>query len=110
MMKFNEAMVLVFVSVSSVTRSIVKGFASEPWMYYLGAMIDLVDQYGHSIVKSFMSCCVPGDELAKVLAFLSCIESLIPVIVTQLYASVWKVKCFQIKTVNYRVSSFRHFS
>ena len=71
LLKFNEAWVMIFVFSTSILRHIVKGLASEPWMYYLGAMLDLIEHYGMSIVKSMLSCCVPKEELGKVYAALS---------------------------------------
>ena len=35
-LKVNEAWVMAFCFSNLIARHIVKGFASEPWMYYLG--------------------------------------------------------------------------
>jgi hypothetical protein len=36
LLKVNEAWIMIFCFVSLIARHVVKGFASEPWMYYLG--------------------------------------------------------------------------
>ena len=36
LLKVNEAWIMIYCFVSLIARHIVKGFASEPWMYYLG--------------------------------------------------------------------------
>ena len=38
-LKVNEAWVMAFCFSNLIARHIVKGFASEPWMYYLGKYI-----------------------------------------------------------------------
>ena len=82
-------MTAVFASTS--IRCLVKGLASEPWMYYMGAMMDLLGSYAMSIVMSMISCCVPADDLGKVMAGKTFIECIVPLGIVQLYASVWKV-------------------
>ena len=36
LLKVNEAWIMIYCFVSLIIRHVVKGFASEPWMYYLG--------------------------------------------------------------------------
>ena len=90
-MKVNEAWIMTMVFTSTVLRHFVKGLASEPWIYYLGAFIDLVGSYFHSIVRSMLSCCVSPAELGKVFALLSAFESSIPIPIAQGYTSLFKV-------------------
>ena len=87
-------MTAVFASTS--IRCLVKGLASEPWMYYMGAMMDLLGSYAMSIVMSMISCCVPADDLGKVMAGKTFIECIVPLGIVQLYASVWKVSQYLI--------------
>ena len=82
---------MTIVYASTTIRHLVKGLASDPWMYYLGAMIDIVGSYGHSITRSMLSCCVAPEELGKVLALLSALDSLIPIGVSQGYSELFKV-------------------
>ena len=89
--QFNEAWLMTAVFASTSLRTLVKGLASEPWMYYAGAIIDLLGAYAMSIVRSMMSCCVPPDDLGKVLAGTTFIECIVPLGIVQVYASVWKV-------------------
>ncbi len=90
LLRINEAWVMTLVFASTVARHLIKGLASEPWMYYLGAMIDIIGSYAMSINRSMLSCCVAPDELGKVYALLSALDSLIPIGVSQGYTYVFK--------------------
>ena len=83
---------MTVVSASITVRHVVKGFAVEPWMYYLGAMVDIIGPYAMSIVRSMMSCCVAPNELGKVYALLSAFDSLVPIGVAQGYSILFKVR------------------
>ena len=93
------------VSASITVRHVVKGFAVEPWMYYLGAMVDIIGPYAMSIVRSMMSCCVAPNELGKVYALLSAFDSLVPIGVAQGYSILFKVRLL-IHTVMLKSISF----
>ena len=45
LLKVNEAWIMIYCFVSLIIRHVVKGFASEPWMYYLG-------KYNLALIKS----------------------------------------------------------
>ena len=72
-------------------RHLVQALATEPWMYYLGACFDFLGSYNGSLIRSIISTCVPKYELGKATALLASMESGLPTIITQIYASVWKV-------------------
>ena len=59
-------------------------------MMYLGSGVDLLGSYAFSAARSATSKCVEMHELGKVFALLYSIESLIPMAMTQIYASLWK--------------------
>ena len=73
-----------------IARHVIKGFAYQPWMLYLGSAVDLMGRYSFSAARSQTSKCVEMHELGKVFALLYSIESLVPMAMTQIYASLWK--------------------
>lgn len=90
-LNINEALVMVVIYASVVARHVIKGFATEPWLYYLGAMVDLIGSYASNINRSMMSTCIPPNELGKVFSVLTAIDNLLPIGVTQIYSYLFKV-------------------
>ena len=73
-----------------IARHVIKGLAYVPWLMYLGSGVDLLGRYAFSAARSATSKCVEMHELGKVFALLYSIESLVPMAMTQVYASLWK--------------------
>ena len=88
---------------------IIKGFAVQSWMMYLGSGVDLMAQYSFSAMRSIATKvstehysifstfsrvvyfqCVEMDEVGKMLSLIYSVESIIPMFMTQIYASLWK--------------------
>jgi len=90
LLKVNEAWIMTLCFVNLFVRHIVKGFASEPWMYYLGALIDTFGSYASSIMRSMLSCCVAPDELGKIYALLSAFDNLLPLGITEAYSLIFE--------------------
>ena len=57
---------------------------------YLGSGIDLMGGYAFSACRSLISKCVESDELGKIFALVSSVESLVPIIIQQVE---YKIKC-----------------
>ena len=89
--KLNEAWVMTILYSTISTRHIVKAFATEPWMYYLGSFIDCVGFYTMYIRSSMLSTIVAKDELGKVMAFTSAWDSILPIGISALYSEVFDV-------------------
>merc|ERR1712039_366505 len=45
--------------------------------------------YSFSAIRSLATKCVEGDEVGKMLALIYSVESIIPMFMTQVYASLW---------------------
>ena len=73
-----------------IAKDVVKGFAESPWMFYVGSSINPMGYYCFSACRSIASKCVESHELGKVFALLSAAESLVPIGMSQAYASIWK--------------------
>lgn len=89
-LNIKDTNIIPFIIVTIITRHIIKGLAFDSWMMYLGSAVDLMGSYAFSAARSATSKCVELHELGKVFALLYSIESLIPIFMTQIYASLWK--------------------
>ena len=89
-LSIRDSLLIPFLLCTIVGRDFVKGFAEEPWMFYFGSVINIMGGYGFSACRSIISKCVEDHELGKVFALLSSAESLIPIGMSQAYASIWK--------------------
>ena len=72
-----------------ISRDLIKAFAQKVWMYYLGSVVYVACGYIFPCARSILSVCVEPEELGKVFALLAAVEALIPLGMTQVYASVW---------------------
>ena len=50
--------------------------------------------YFMSITRGLISVCVPIEDLGKIFAFISTLDGLSPMVMSQIYASIWKVGNF----------------
>merc|ERR1719239_1070898 len=73
-----------------IARHVIKGLAYQPYLLYVASAVDLMGGYAFSAARSAVSKCVEMDELGKVFALLYSVESLVPIMMTQAYASLWK--------------------
>jgi len=85
-----DANIIPFIIFTVFLRHMIKGFAVQSWMMYLGSAVDLLASYSFSAIRSIVTKCVETDEIGKMLALTYSVESLIPIFMTQIYASIWK--------------------
>ncbi|XP_059080926.1 proton-coupled folate transporter-like isoform X1 [Tigriopus californicus] len=86
----SETLSIIIMVVTTMIRHIVQGLATQEWLFYLGALIDLMDFYPLAVTRALISSCAPKHELGKVLALNSSLEGLVPLIISQIYASIWQ--------------------
>ena len=89
-LQIRDSLLIPFLLSTVVIRDFMKGFADQPWMYYTGSAINIMGGYAFAASRSIISKCVEDHELGKVFALLSSAESLIPIGMSQAYASLWK--------------------
>lgn len=72
------------------------------------AIVDLMGSYSSSLIRAMVTCCVPLSEFGKVYSVVSALDNLLPLGLSQMYASLWKVsekfeiyrkKIFQLKHI-----------
>ena len=98
----------------AIGRHFIQGIATEPWMFYMGPIVDMIGGYSNSVARALISKCVGLNDLGKVLAMISSMEALIPIGVTQLYVWIWTVsvlrKCvLQLSEICYYSFFILHF-
>jgi hypothetical protein len=59
---------------------------------FSAACVDLVGSYSMSLIRAMLTCCVPLSEFGKIFSVLSALDNLLPIGLTQAYATVWKVR------------------
>ena len=91
MLGISVSKVLVFLFTSFLARFLIKAFAVDPWMYYLGGLVDIISTYSFSILKAMTVLCVSPNELGKINAVLAALEGLLPVLGVYGYTSLWNV-------------------
>ena len=88
-LQIRDSLLIPFLLTTIIARSFVNAFAEQSWMYYFGTAIMIMGGYSFSVARSIVSNCVEPDELGKVFALLSSMESLLPIGMSQVYASLW---------------------
>ena len=56
-----------------------------------GAIIDVLGSYTDPVIRAMIATCVPQEELGKVYALIATAECIVPLGVSQAYASLFKV-------------------
>ena len=90
MLQIRDSVIIPITLTTIIARDFIKGFAVYPWMYYLGSAINVLGGYSFSASRSIISKCVENDELGKVFALLSSMESVVPIGMSQAYATIWE--------------------
>ena len=66
-----------------------------------GAIIDVLGAYTDPVIRAMIATCVPQEELGKVYALIATAECIVPLIVSQAYATVFKVMDFPVTKKTY---------
>jgi len=90
-LQIRDAVIIPFLVFGIVARDVLKAFAKESWMYYVATVISTMGGYSFSASRSIISQCVESHEIGKIFALLSSLESLVPLGMSQAYASLWRV-------------------
>ena len=87
---FTDTSIIPVLIVTIIARHVIKGLAYAPWLMYVASAVDLMGGYSFAAARSSVSKCVEMHELGKVFALLYSVESIVPIAMTQVYASLWK--------------------
>ena len=61
------------------------------YFLYQGTLIDTLGMYVLSLSRGLISVCVPIEDLGKIFAVMSTLDGLNPIIMSQVYTSIWQV-------------------
>ena len=56
------------------------------------AVVDMAGSYTFSLVRAMLTCCVPLNEFGKIYSVIAALDNLLPIGLTQAYATVWQVR------------------
>ena len=76
--------------------TIVTTWCSLSCYIHLGTIIDTLGMYSLSLCRGFISVCVPIGDIGKLLAFVSTLDGLSPIIMSQFYTFIWQVNSFEL--------------
>lgn len=88
-LQIKDSLIIPILLSTVIARDFVKGFAETSWLYYFGSAINVMGGYCFAACRSIVSKCVESHELGKVFALLAALESLVPIGMSQAYASIW---------------------
>ena len=90
MLNAKDSIVAILLLTSGMVRNIIKGSASEGWMYYLAALVDMVGNYSAAVIRAMLTNCISVSEFGKIYSIIAALENLLPIGLSQVSASVWK--------------------
>ena len=85
----NDNFIIMLSCISQMGASFVRGMATETWIFYISPIVD----FGTSIVwpamRAQITRCVEPHEVGKIFAMLGSVESVIPIIGTNVYTRLY---------------------
>ena len=89
-LQIRDSLIIPLLLGTIIAKDFIKSFADVPWMYTFASAVGIMQGYTFSAARSIISKCVEENELGKVFALLASSESLVPIAMSQAYASLWK--------------------
>ncbi|CAH1967114.1 unnamed protein product [Acanthoscelides obtectus] len=89
LLKVDDAIVGIYSSMSKILSSFVYGFAKTPLVFYLGAIVEILNGTSFIAMRSIASKLVPTDELGKVNSLFGACESLMPLVYGPMYSATY---------------------
>ena len=89
-LQIRDSVIIPVLLGSIIVKDFIKLFADVPWMYTSASVFGIMQSYTFAAARSIISKCVEENELGKVFALISSSEALVPIGMSQAYASLWK--------------------
>ncbi|XP_063905080.1 probable peptidoglycan muropeptide transporter SLC46 [Zophobas morio] len=89
-LKIDDAALGFLSSASRIVASVVYAFAPNAWVFYAGALIEILNGTTFIAMRSIISKLVPPDELGKINSLFGLSEALVPIVYGPLYSIVYK--------------------
>eukprot|EP00090_Calanus_glacialis_P013647 TRINITY_DN22303_c0_g1_i1.p1 TRINITY_DN22303_c0_g1~~TRINITY_DN22303_c0_g1_i1.p1 ORF type:complete len:512 (+),score=57.94 TRINITY_DN22303_c0_g1_i1:1-1536(+) len=87
--KVNDNFIIILSCISQMGGAFVRGMATEPWIFYLSTIVDFGTSIVSPPIRAQITHCVEPHELGKIFAMLASVESLIPIIGTNMYTRIY---------------------
>jgi hypothetical protein len=87
--KVNDNFIIILSCISQMGGAFVRGMSKEPWMFYLSTIVDFGTSIVSPPIRSQITHCVELHELGKIFAMLASVESLIPILGTNMYTRIY---------------------
>ncbi|KAJ8968885.1 hypothetical protein NQ314_002056, partial [Rhamnusium bicolor] len=84
-LKIDDAIIGIYSSMSKILSSFVYGFAKTSLVFYLGAIVEILNGTSFIAMRSIASKLVPTEELGKVNSLFGACEALMPLV----YGPIW---------------------
>ena len=88
--RLSDPMIAVIASASLVLDGVTKSVAQVPADLYLAIVVSLFKSIGSPMCRSVMASMVANDEVGKLFALITSLESLTPLIASPLYSRLYK--------------------
>ncbi|CAG9856338.1 unnamed protein product [Phyllotreta striolata] len=88
-LKFDDAIIGIYSSMSKILSSFVYGFATTSLVFYLGAIVEILNGTSFIAMRSIASKLVPTDELGKVNSLFGVCEALMPLLYGPMYNATY---------------------
>uniref|UniRef100_A0A8D8WW50 Proton-coupled folate transporter n=1 Tax=Cacopsylla melanoneura TaxID=428564 RepID=A0A8D8WW50_9HEMI len=90
LLQIDDALIGVISCMSKILAGFVYAFAATPFVFYLGAIVDIVNGTSFIAMRSIISKMVPPDELGKINSLFGVCEALDPLIYGPMYSAVYR--------------------
>ncbi|KAJ3641051.1 hypothetical protein Zmor_027575 [Zophobas morio] len=88
-LKIDDAIIGIYSSMSKILSSFVYGFAKTSLVFYLGAIVEILNGTSFIAMRSIASKLVPPDELGKVNSLFGACEALMPLVYGPMYNATY---------------------
>ena len=88
-LKVNDNFIIILSCTSQIGGALLRGISTESWMFYLSTAVDFGTSIVSPPIRAQISFCAEPHELGKIFAMLASIESLIPIIGTNMYTRIY---------------------
>ncbi|XP_072392690.1 proton-coupled folate transporter-like isoform X2 [Diabrotica undecimpunctata] len=88
-LKFDDAIIGIYSSLSKILSSFVYGFATTSLVFYLGSLVEILNGTSFIAMRSIASKLVPTDELGKVNSLFGVCEALMPLLYGPMYNATY---------------------
>lgn len=89
-LKLDDALLGMISSLSKVASCFVYAFAPTPSIFYLGAIVEMLNGTSFIAMRSIMSKLVPSEELGKINSLFGVSEALMPLVYGPMYSFVYR--------------------